>query len=35
LDFGVIPAVDDFLENRFDEIEDFDNQQDQFCIQKK
>lgn len=35
LDFGVIPAVDSFLEDRFDEIEDFDNQQDQFCIQKK
>jgi hypothetical protein len=35
LDFGVIPAVDDFLEDKFDEIGHFEVIEDQFILQKK
>ena len=35
LDFGVIPAVDDFIEEKFDEINHFEVIEDQFILQKK
>lgn len=35
LDFGIIPAVDDFLEERFDEIKHFEVIESQFILQKK
>ena len=34
LDFGVIPAVDDFIEEKFDEINHFEVIEDQFILQK-
>lgn len=35
LDFGVVPAVDNFLEQKFDEIENFEVIDSQYIIQKK
>ena len=35
LDFGVIPAVDNFLEEKLEEICDFEVAESQFAIQKK
>ncbi len=35
LDFGVIPAVDDFLEDKFEEINHFEIIDSQFVLQKK
>lgn len=35
LDFGVIPAVDDFLEDKFEEINHFEVIESQFILQKK
>jgi|TARA_Y100000289_G_scaffold39201_1_gene38629 hypothetical protein len=34
LDFGVVPAVDSFLEEKFDTIQDFENEGSQYIIQK-
>lgn len=34
LDFGVVPAVDNFLEQNFDTIQGFNNQESQYIIQK-
>lgn len=35
LDFGVIPAVDDFIEEKFDEINHFETIDSQYILQKK
>lgn len=35
LDFGVIPAVDNFIENKFDEISHFEVLESQYIIEKK
>jgi hypothetical protein len=35
LDFGVIPAIDDFIEEKFDEVSHFEVIESQYIIQKK